>query len=79
MMQIAKLFMNGRSQAVRLPKQYRFSGEQVFVKKWGDAIVLIPYSAEPWQPWFDNLDLFSDDFMDDRAQPPQQDREDLFA
>ena len=77
-MQTAKLFMNGHSQAVRLPKTFRFSGEQVFVKKWGDAVVLIPYSADPWQLLFDSLALFSDDFMAERTQPPQQEREDLF-
>ena len=77
-METAKLFMNGHSQAVRLPKRFRFSGEQVFVKKWGDAVVLIPYSADPWQLLFDSLSLFSDDFTAERAQPPQQERENLF-
>ena len=73
-MKTAKLFMNGRSQAVRLPKAYRFEGTQVFVKKVGSAILLIPYS-EPWQTLFDSLDMFSDDFMETRDQPGQQVRE----
>ena len=73
-METAKLFMNGRSQAVRLPKAYRFEGTQVFVKKVGSAILLIPYS-EPWQTLFDSLDMFSDDFMETRDQPGQQVRE----
>ena len=76
-METAKLFMNGRSQAVRLPKAYRFEGAQVFVKKVGNAILLIPYS-EPWQTLFDSLGMFSDDFMETRDQPEQEVREVLF-
>jgi len=41
-MQIAKLFKNGRSQAVRLPKQYSFLGDEVFVQKVGDSVILFP-------------------------------------
>ncbi len=69
--------MNGGSQAVRLPKAFRFKGRQVFVKKMGNAVLLIPYNA-PWQTLFDSLDLFSDDFMETRDQPDQQVREALF-
>ena len=76
-MQTAKLFKNGRSQAVRLPKEYRFDGDRVFIKRAGNAVVLIPYH-EPWQSLFDSLKMFSDDFMEDREQPLQQDREVLF-
>ncbi|MEP6506826.1 MAG: type II toxin-antitoxin system VapB family antitoxin [Gemmatimonadales bacterium] len=39
----ASLFMNGRSQAVRLPKEFRFDGDHVFVKRDGDRIILMPY------------------------------------
>ena len=76
-METAKLFWNGRSQAVRLPKEYRFDGDCVFIKRAGNSVVLIPY-REPWQSLFDSLDQFSDDFMEDREQPAQQDREYLF-
>jgi antitoxin VapB len=76
-MQTARLFKNGRSQAVRLPKEFRFEGDRVFVKKVGNSVVLIPYQ-EPWQPLFDSLEQFSDDFMESREQPTQQDREHLF-
>jgi antitoxin VapB len=75
--QTAKLFKNGKSQAVRLPKEYRFEGESVAIKRMGNAVVLLPLD-NPWQPLFDSLDMFSDDFMDDREQPPEQVREDLF-
>ena len=77
-METAKLFRNGRSQAVRLPKEFRFEGAEVFIKKVGNAILLIPY-REPWQTLFDSLNQFSDDFMETRDQPEQQVREGLFA
>ena len=76
-MNTAKLFMNGRSQAVRLPKEFRFDGDEVFIKKVGDAVILIPYHA-PWKTLEDSLQLFSADFMEDREQPSIQDREDAF-
>jgi len=76
-METGRLFMNGGSQAVRLPRAFRFKGRQVFVKKMGNGVVLLPYNA-PWQTLFDSLDLFSDDFMETRDQPEQQVREALF-
>jgi len=76
-MQTAKLFQNGRSQAVRLPKEFRFSGTQVFIKRVGNTVLLIPYQ-DSWQTLFDSLAQFSDDFMEHRDQPPPQAREGLF-
>ena len=76
-METAKLFKNGRSQAVRLPKEFRFEGTEVFIKKVGNAVLLIPY-REPWETLFDSLARFSDDFMETRDQPQQQERERLF-
>lgn len=73
----AKLFQNGKSQAVRLPKEFRFEGNQVFIKRVGHAVLLIPYD-DSWQTFFDSLDLFSPDFMSERQQPTQQVRENLF-
>lgn len=73
----AKLFMNGQSQAVRLPKAYRFEGTEVYIKRIGHAVVLVPYQA-PWQTLFESLDDFSPDFMEHREQPPAQARDDLF-
>lgn len=77
-MKTAKLFQNGRSQAVRLPKEFRFKGNEVFIKKQGDVVVLIP-TLDPWTSLIDSLDLFSDDFMESREQPQEQIREDMFA
>jgi antitoxin VapB len=80
-MQVAKLFKNGSSQAVRLPKEFRFSGEQVYIKKVSNGVLLLPHD-DSWQMLYDALDQFSDDlFADGREQPEQQSRaalEDLF-
>ena len=77
MMRTAKLFKNGGSQAVRLPKEFRFEGSRVFVKKVGDAVVLLP-RQDSWDVLFDSLDQFTDDFMEERDQPEPQVRESLF-
>ena len=73
-MQTAKIFINGRSQAVRLPKEFRFSGKDVFIKKIGQLVVLLP-KDDPWSALVNSLDQFSDDFMDTRDQPNQEPRE----
>ena len=62
-METAKLFKNGRSQAVRLPKKYSFPGEEVYVKKVNGVVMLIPKDEDPWTPLVDSLDKFSDDFF----------------
>ena len=67
-METAKLFMNGRSQAVRLPKGFRFEGEEVFVKRVGNAVVLLP-RRHSWEALYGSLGSFSEDFMEDRGQP----------
>lgn len=77
-MRIAKLFQNGQSQAVRLPKNFRFEGDEVYIKKMGNAVILLP-SQNPWESLFHSLSKFSDDFMQTREQPAQQNREDLFS
>ena len=76
-MEIARVFMTGKSQAVRLPKAYRLEGDRVYVKKVGGAVVLLPYHA-PWQPLIESLALFTDDFMAEREQPPLEKRESVF-
>jgi len=76
-MKAAHLFKNGQSQAVRLPKEYRFKGDRVLVKRVGNALVLIPLK-EPWTPLFESLSQFSKDFMESRGQPNQKPREGIF-
>ena len=73
-MRQAKLFHSGRSQAVRLPKEFRFEGESVGIKKIGRAVVLFPQDA-PWENLIEALSQFSPDFMLERGQPPGQIRD----
>ena len=73
-MQTARIFENGRSQAVRLPKEFRFSGKDVYIKKIGNMVVLLP-KDDPWVPLINSLNQFTDDFMQSREQPPQDQRE----
>jgi len=77
-MRTAKLFKNGQSQAVRLPKDFRFEGSEVIIKRAGNAVALIPVNHS-WDVLVDSLDKFSADFMSDRNQPEPQIREDMFA
>jgi antitoxin VapB len=73
-MKTAKLFRNGQSQAVRLPKEFRFDDDFVFIKKSGNAVILIP-AKNSWDSLVGSLDKFSDDFMAERGQPKRQKRE----
>jgi len=75
-MKTAKIFKNGQSQAVRLPKEFRFTGDHVFVKLTGNVVNLIPVRGF-WNSIINSLPRFSDDFMDDRNQPASQDRENI--
>lgn len=76
-MKKAKLFRNGQSQAVRLPKEYRFRGDEVFIRKLGNAVVLLP-EEHPWQPLVESLGRFSDDYLEKREQPKAQKRDGTF-
>jgi antitoxin VapB len=76
-MQSAKLFINGRSQAVRLPKEFQFFGKEVLIQKVGDAVLLLPHDKS-WEVFLHGLNSFSDDFMDSgREQGINQSREPL--
>jgi len=73
-MKTAKIFQNGQSQAVRLPKEYRFDDKEVYIKKSGQVVYLIPMT-DSWEILFDSLKKFSKDFMAERVQPEQDQRE----
>jgi antitoxin VapB len=77
---IAKIFMHGRSQAVRLPLAFRLPGDRVRVRRVGTGILLEPMVTDI-DTWFAELDRFADvPFMEDgRRQPPMPEAEDLFA
>ena len=72
-MKTARLFTNGRSQAVRLPKDCRFEGTDVYIKKFEGLVILFPTDS-PWAPLLESLDHFTDDFMAERQQPSQKKR-----
>ena len=67
-MMTAKLFENGRSQAVRLPKECRFDGNEVAIDKVGDVVILMPKDHK-WSGFLNSLELFSNDFMCDGREP----------
>ena len=77
-MKTAKLFKNGQSQAVRLPKEFRMIGDEVYIKKLGEAIILLP-KENSWAPLFSSLNRFSKDLKIERNQPGEdQKREPMF-
>lgn len=76
-MMTAKIFENGRSQAVRLPKEYRFSEDEVMINKIGEIVILLP-KTNKWENFIKAIDMFSDDYMQDgRAPQSSQEREEL--
>jgi len=74
MAQTAKIFMNNRSQAVRLPKEFQFNTKEVFIRKQGDEVIL---SARPkdWSEYLATAPIAPADFMDDYEDLPVQERE----
>ena len=63
-MEVAKIFTTGRSQAVRLPKDCRFSDDEVLINRIGNTVILMP-KEDPWACMMRSLDMFSEDFMSD--------------
>ena len=69
----AKVFKNGRSQAIRLPKEFRVDATEVYLKKTPEGFLVIP--RDPWEIFFEGVEKLSDDFMAaGRKQPQQQKR-----
>jgi antitoxin VapB len=76
-MMTAKVFENGRSQAVRLPKECRFDTDEVVVNRIGDVVMLMP-KTNKWNSFMQAVDMFSEDFMEDgRTDETVQERENL--
>lgn len=76
-MKKAKIIPNGNSQAVRLPKECRFSENEVFAKKIGNVVLLIP-KDDPWAAFNESFNFFSSDFFEEeRVQPEFDKRESL--
>jgi antitoxin VapB len=72
-MKTAKLFKNGQSQAVRLPKEFRFDGDEVFIKKVGSSVVLLP-EKNSWDAVVESLERFTPEYMAERGQPRKKDK-----
>ncbi|NJM56034.1 MAG: AbrB/MazE/SpoVT family DNA-binding domain-containing protein [Verrucomicrobiae bacterium] len=72
-MTTAKVFMNGRSQAIRLPKEFRVSGAEVSLKRVQQGILIV--ERDPWEICREACQELSDSFMEERVQPPAQKRE----
>lgn len=72
----AKIFENGRSQAVRLPKEFRFDGNEVIISKIGDIVMLIP-KEDKWKSFVQAIDMFSDDYMVEGREDSIQERESI--
>lgn len=73
----AKLIANGGSQAVRLPKSCRLEGDEVYVDKIGDVVMLIPKNSEMLSTMLAAAGKFTDDFMEDVEDLPLQERESI--
>jgi len=71
-----KIFMNGQSQAVRLPKECRFDEKEVLVKKIGHMVILAPKNRV-WEIFEEGLNKFPDDFLKSYEKLPIQEREGL--
>ena len=70
----AKVFMNGRSQAIRLPKEYRFTTKEVYISKQGENIILSE-KKPTWDDFFNQPSVFHDDFLKDRILEQPQERD----
>ncbi len=76
-MQKAKIFPNGRSQAIRLPKDFRFDGDEVYISKLNGIVMLFPVTGG-WDTLLASLDMFSDDFMVQREAPEADQEREVF-
>ena len=73
-METARVFTNGGSQAIRLPKNCRFKDDEVLVNRVGSVVILMPRN-DPWKAMLDSLDLFTPDFLADGIEDlPVQER-----
>ena len=77
-MNTAAIITQSGGQLVRLPEDCRLEGDEVFIEKVGNSVVLIPKRADAWESLIGSLDLFSEDFMDSRDEPPVQPRDAVF-
>jgi antitoxin VapB len=73
----SKVFTSGNSQAIRLPKEFQFRESELYIQRVGSSVILFP-KQDPWKAFEESLSEFTDDFMaDGRNQPNNQIREGL--
>ncbi len=77
-MKIVEVMNNGHDQSLRLPDDCHLESSEVFVKRIGRSMVLIPKDVDPWQMLAQSLEDFTNDYMEERVQPPQQSRKAFF-
>ena len=73
-MKTLEVTTDGLMQSIQLPQEYQVVGNQVLVKRLGRALLLIPSDVDPWQMFTQSLLEFTDDFMEERNQPIDQER-----
>lgn len=78
-METATIITSGETQSVQLPEGMRVGSGEVYVKRLGRSLLLIPKDADLWGLMAESLDQFTDDFMADRSQPTPQQREAMFV
>jgi antitoxin VapB len=73
-MAVAKVFQSGRSQAIRLPKEFRVEADEVRLKRTADGFLVL--TKDPWDVFFEGIEQLSDEFMSgERVQPPLESRD----
>ena len=73
---IAKVFKNGRSQAIRIPKELRVQSEEVYIEKVGDTLIIKPKKKDKWDSFFEKLNkVDTKDFLKERNQLTYEKRE----
>ena len=74
LLKTARIFKSGNTQAVRLPKEFHLEGAEADIKRVGPGVLLMP-KGDPWASLSDSLEKFSEDFLEERVQPPLETRE----
>lgn len=77
-METANVTTGTHGQSVELPEGFQLDASEVYLKRVGRSVLLIPKDADIWDVMADGLERFTDDFMQNRSQPPEQSREVLF-
>ena len=75
-METARIFTNGGSQAVRLPKNCRFEDDEILINRIGNVVIMMP-KGDRWSSMMLGLSMFTDDFLKDEIEDPPNKKEDV--